>query len=160
MAPGLVLVILLSGFHWLEFSVLQENSKILIPWGETRTLPQRCTIVSWLLLPCLSIPALPWLATVWTCPLELREGQGSRSLFPKDKKWGDTERLVYVGAPQSTTQFQQEPWMTLELWYYGEKIWDANYKKEHRNNVYNKNRQAPSEGKLSSVQTDRPRRPH
>ena len=45
-----------------------------IPWGGTRILPQGCTIVPWLLLLCLHIPSLPWLATVPTCPLELREG--------------------------------------------------------------------------------------
>ena len=32
--------------------------------------------VSWQFLPCLCTPSLPWLATVWTFPLELREGQG------------------------------------------------------------------------------------
>ena len=37
-------------------------------WG-TRTLPQSCA-VSWLLRPCLCIPSLPWLVTVWTCPLD------------------------------------------------------------------------------------------
>ena len=31
---------------------------------------------SWLFLPCLCIPSLPWLATVWTCSLEIKEGHG------------------------------------------------------------------------------------
>ena len=53
-----------------------------IPWSGTRTQPQGRTIVSWLLLPCLCIPSLPWLATVQICPLELREGHGGWSLFP------------------------------------------------------------------------------
>ena len=44
--------------------------------GGTRTLPQGCTVVSWLFLSCLCIPSLLWLATVWTCPWELREGHG------------------------------------------------------------------------------------
>ena len=39
-----------------------------VPWGGTRTLPQDCTTVSWLLPPCFCIPSLPWLATIWTCP--------------------------------------------------------------------------------------------
>ena len=52
-----------------------------------------CTIVSWLFLPCLHIPSLPWLAAVWTCPLELREG--------------DTERFLFSGAPQGPAQFQE-----------------------------------------------------
>ena len=52
-------------------------SKILyIPWGGTRTLPQGCTIVSWLLLPCLCIPFLPWLSSVWNCPSKLRKVHG------------------------------------------------------------------------------------
>ena len=46
-----------------------------IPWGGARTLPQGCTTVSWLFPPCLCIhPTSPpphWLATVWTCPVEL-----------------------------------------------------------------------------------------
>ena len=49
----------------------------------TRILSPGCTIVSWLLLPCLHIFSLSWLATVWICPLELREGQ----------EMGNTERL-------------------------------------------------------------------
>ena len=59
-----------------------------IPWGGTRTLPQGCTIVPWLLLPCLWVPSLPWLATVRICPLELREGHGGWSLIPTNKKRG------------------------------------------------------------------------
>ena len=64
---------------WWGFHYLQNSSNIVmhIPWGGTRTLPQGCTTVSWLFLPCLCIPSLPWLATVWTCLLELREGHGS-----------------------------------------------------------------------------------
>ena len=52
-------------------------------WGDTKTLPQVCTIVSWLLLP-----SLPGLATVQMCPFELRESH-----------WGWTERLPFPGAP-------------------------------------------------------------
>ena len=33
-------------------------------------------LFSELLLPCLCIPSLPWLATLRICPLELREGHG------------------------------------------------------------------------------------
>ena len=47
-----------------------------IPWGGTETLSQGCTIVSWLLFPCLWIFSLLWLAIIWTCPLELMEGCG------------------------------------------------------------------------------------
>ena len=70
------------------FSSAEELKDIImcIPWGGTRTLPQGCTIVSWLLLPCHCIPSLPWLATVWMCPLELRDGHGGWKLFPTNKK--------------------------------------------------------------------------
>ena len=50
----------------------------LIPEEGARTLLQGCTIVSWLLLPYLCIPSRPWLATVWTCLLELGEGRSWR----------------------------------------------------------------------------------
>ena len=36
--------------------------------------------ISWLLLLCVCILSLPWLAAVWTCPLELKEGQEGRNL--------------------------------------------------------------------------------
>ena len=57
--------------------------------------------------PPLSLhPLPPWLATVWTCPLELREGPRGWSLFPTNQKLADTERLLCQGAPQGPTQFQ------------------------------------------------------
>ena len=59
-----------------------------IPWGGTKTLPQACTVVSWLLLLCICIPSLPWLATVRICPVGLREGHGVWSLSPTNKKQG------------------------------------------------------------------------
>ena len=88
---------LLIGWWWGNRAVLQESCAqpevtilhlggglssaeelkditMYIPWGGTRTLPQGCTVVSWLLLPCLCIPCLPWLVTIWICPLEFREG--------------------------------------------------------------------------------------
>ena len=42
-------------------------------------------MASSLLLPCLCMPTLPWWATVWICPLELRECHGGCSLFPINK---------------------------------------------------------------------------
>ena len=59
-----------------------------IPWGGSRTLSQGCTLVSGLLLPCLCIPSLLRLATVWSCPLELREGHAGWSLFLTNKQQG------------------------------------------------------------------------
>ena len=55
-------------------------------------------LFSELLLPCLCIPSLPWLATLRICPLELREGHGGWSLFPTNKKQG-TEGLPCPGVP-------------------------------------------------------------
>ena len=87
-----------------------------ISWGETRTLPQGCTIVSWLLLPCLCIPSLLWLATVWICPLGLREGHGGWSLFPTNKErqtWKsfhaqEPQRVLLGFHPGTTRALQSE----------------------------------------------------
>ena len=81
---------LISSIYWGGVSSIKSSKNIVmcIPWGGTRTLPQGCAIVSWLLLPCLCIPSLPWLATVWICPLELRKCHGGWSLFPTSKEWG------------------------------------------------------------------------
>ena len=88
--------------HLLEVSVPAEQLRdifMCIPWVGTRTRSQNCTIVSWL-FPCLCIPSLPWLATVWTCPLELREGHGGWNLFPTNKKLGTQQRKALVpGSP-------------------------------------------------------------
>ena len=58
-------------------------------------------------LECIRIPSLPSLATVWACPLTLREGHGGWSLFPINKKQGGrgmgggegAERLPCPEAP-------------------------------------------------------------
>ena len=50
-----------------------------VPWGGTRTLPQSCTIISWLLLPWLLILSLPGLATFWIWPSEPRDGYRGRT---------------------------------------------------------------------------------
>ena len=72
-----------------------KDVALCITWGGTRTRPQDCSIVSWLLLPCLYTPSLPWLATVWTCPLELKEDHG-----------GWIESLSCPGSPRGPAQFQ------------------------------------------------------
>ena len=59
-----------------------EDIVMCIPWGWARTLPQICTAVSWLLLPCFCIPSLPWLVhwnsgtfmEVGVCSLQTRNG--------------------------------------------------------------------------------------
>ena len=47
---------------WIVGLILTRSDK----WG---TLPQGCIIAYWLLLSCLCIPSLPWLAAVFYVPL-------------------------------------------------------------------------------------------
>ena len=61
---------------------------IYTTWGGTRTMLYCCTIVSWLLFPCVSISSLPRIITLWICPLELRESLGGWSYFPTNKELG------------------------------------------------------------------------
>ena len=77
------------------------------PLRRNQTLPQGCAVVSWLLLPGLCIPSLPWLAAVWTYPLGLRESHRGWSLFPKIKRWG-THKGLCPGAPQGPAQFHTQ----------------------------------------------------
>ena len=64
---------------WCRFSYLTNSSKILLCISLERE-PGPCPRAApffWFLLPCLCIHSLPWLAAIWTCLLELREGQGT-----------------------------------------------------------------------------------
>ena len=70
----------------------------------TKTLPQGCTTVSWLRLP------LPWLATVPVCPLELREGHGGWSLFPRNRGYRKSSE------PRSSTGFYSVSIACPEVW--------------------------------------------
>ena len=96
--------------HLVGVSVSAKQLKdivMCIIWGGTRTLPQRCATVSWLLLLCLPVPSLPWLTTVWTCPLELREGHGGwMKPISCNQEMGDTERLLCPWDQQGPVQFQ------------------------------------------------------
>ena len=79
---------LLTGWWWDNWVVLQEswvqpevtswvgalvpaeelNDIVMyIPWGRTRTLPQGCTVVAWLLLPCFCICSLPGFGFLFVC---------------------------------------------------------------------------------------------
>ena len=69
-------------------------------------------LFSWLLFLCFCIPLLPWLATVWICPLGLREGLGGWSLFPINKKWGTQKGLGPRRAPHGPARFH---WLNKEL---------------------------------------------
>ena len=63
---------------WVSTKQLSIVGIVLcIPWGKARTQPCSYSIVNWLLLPCLYISSLSLLASVWSCPLDLREGHGN-----------------------------------------------------------------------------------
>ena len=48
----------------IRFCCTKMGTPIMnISWVWNRTLPQGCNVVSWLLLPGLCVPSLPWLAT-------------------------------------------------------------------------------------------------
>ena len=87
--------------HLLGVSVPAEQLRdifMCIHWMGTRTLSPNCTIASWLFFLCICIPSLPWLATVWTCTLDLREGHGGwMKPIPYNQEIGDTERLFCPG---------------------------------------------------------------
>ena len=116
--------------HLMGVSVSAKQLRdivLCIPWGGTRTLPQGCAIVSWLFLLCFCIPSLPWLATVWKCPLELREGLGGwMKPISCNQRMRDTERLLCPGAPRldfrrlggdSRREVNQLPAMHPGLWW-------------------------------------------
>ena len=87
--------------HLVGVSVSAEQLKgivVCVPWGGNQDLSQGWIIVSWLLLPYLCSPSLPWLAPVWTCSLELREGPGRWTKpISCHQEMGDTERLCAQG---------------------------------------------------------------
>ena len=72
------------------FSISNQFRDIFryIPWWGARILPQGCTIVTWLFLPCLCISFLPWLASepaLWNLRKVM---EAEWSLFPVIKKQG------------------------------------------------------------------------
>ena len=71
-----------------DFSICKTAQRYcyVLPLRGNQVLHQGCTNVYWLLLPCICILSLPWLTTVLTCPLELREGHEDWSLFPVIKR--------------------------------------------------------------------------
>ena len=92
------------------FSSVEELKDIVvyIPWGWTRTQLQGYRVVYWLFFPSLCIFSFSWLATVWPCPLTLREGHGVWSFIPKSKKWRIQKGLC-PGAPQGLAWFHLCP---------------------------------------------------
>lgn len=91
------------------------------PWGGSRTLPQGCSTI-WFLLLYFCIPSLPWLITLWIWPVELREGQQSwmKAIFYQQET-SDTERICVL-EPQvdCTLSIQGVGWWW--LWLFPAKI--------------------------------------
>jgi len=109
MLSRLVIAFLPRSKHHL-ISWLQSPSAVgslvpcRIPWGGTRTL-SKATL---LFLNCSSlfffcIPSLPWLETVWICPLESWESHGSwmKSISCK-QEMGDTEWICTSRGPKES----------------------------------------------------------
>ena len=103
----LVWGLLACGQHPVNFSNLMKisvsakelkDTVVGTPWGVQG--PVQRLHCCFLTVPHLSQhPLPPWLATVWTCSLELRRGHGGWTrLFPVIKKWR-------AGAPQDPAQF-------------------------------------------------------
>ena len=82
---------------WVPTEELKDTAMYILWGGGTRTLPHSSLFE---LLFSSSIPSLPWLATVWICPLELREGQGGwrKPIFYK-QEMGDTEKICIQEHP-------------------------------------------------------------
>ena len=74
----------LSTWTGLSFGKELKDFVLCIPWSGIRS----ALIVSWPLLLYICMCSLPWLATAWICPLELREGHSGWSLLPANKKQG------------------------------------------------------------------------
>ena len=98
----------LGGLLWEKHLPFVENftsiKSLMMLLSGISTLLQGFTIVSWLLLLCLSIPSLPWLATVKFAILELRTGHGGGSLFFTNKKW----KASIPRSPTGPAWFQKD----------------------------------------------------
>ena len=91
----------------LQYSCL-ENSKDRGTWRITVQGVAMSLTWDWVThtftFPCFCIPSLSWLATVWICPLKLREDQrGWMSLQIRNR---GCRKDLYSGVPQSPLQFQ------------------------------------------------------
>ena len=79
---------------------------------------------------CLCIPSIPWLAIVWTCPLELR-GHRGWSLYCTNKKWETWKGFAHW--PQRSCS------ISMRLFYFS--VWDLCYScpmltKDQQNKYY------------------------
>ena len=66
----------------------------------SRTIPQGCTIVSWLFLPCLCIPSLPWLTAVSSVLCNLGKVMETGVCSHKQGTRGDLERFLCPRTPE------------------------------------------------------------
>ena len=96
----------------------QKSSKILLCTSlevQPGSCPKAGLLYLDLLLTCLCITSLPWLATVWICSLELRESYGDWSLCPANMKWVTQKDSV----PRSPVRSYSAPLLPLYNRYIG-----------------------------------------
>ena len=105
MIPGLVLVVLLSGFIWSEGLVLQKYSKILLcVFLEEKPGPHPKAALVFLDCPSRVSASSPFPISNYLNLSFWTQGR-SWSLFPKNKKWG-TQKSLCTGAPLGPAPFQ------------------------------------------------------
>ena len=93
---------------------LKDNCVYPMMGNQDSALRLHYILFLWTVPPLSHIPSLPWLATAWTCRLELREGHGGwMKPISCNQEMVDTERLLCPGAPQGPARYQQihENWV-------------------------------------------------
>ena len=98
--------------HGMAKSYGLTNSTVMcIPWGETRTLDQACTIVSWLLLFISAAPPSPTSQLFGLGRYNSgRVLEAKWRLFPVIQKWGTQEPHRVWLVPRSPTGSGLTPW--------------------------------------------------
>ena len=100
---------------WLTLSLsLSSTKSSKTVWG--RVLPRGCTIVSWLLLLCLSNHSPPWLATVLICSLLLREKLWRLESVSYKQEMADRKSSV-ARSPTRSCSVLLKPLIILRLHY-------------------------------------------
>ena len=85
---------------WLLVGFVTHWAMMGTPWA----------IVSWLFLPCLCIPFLPWLATLWICPLNSGRVKEAKVDFLQET---GHRKYVSLGASQGPSTVSRWNWSTL-----------------------------------------------
>ena len=95
-----------AAVHEVAKSRTQLSNWTGLNWGGTRTLPQGCTIVSWLPLPCLWSSIFPSLLS--NClNLHFRtQGRSQKLESIPHKQEMETEKLPCPRSPQGPCQFK------------------------------------------------------